>query len=336
MAKTPKLGKAAQILKNLEATKGVDYGKIHIMDGSNIEKVPVISTGILSLDLACGGGYPIGRIVEISGPEGTGKTTATIHAVAAAQAAGGTCAFVDSEYSLNLEYAAKLGVDPSELLLTQPDSGEQAFDVANGFAAHMGEGDIIVMDSVAAMRPEILMTDSMADMSNAPGVHARMMAQGVPTLNKLAAKNGVLIFFTNQLRSLISTGGYGPTTTTTGGNALRFYTSQRFEVKRRSQIKVGDDVVGSETEFYVAKNKVAPPFRKAKTVNLFGEGMAPHVDVLQLGIISGIVKKAGSWLSYNDTQLGQGFMKAAEFLRDNPDVLATLRQQILTIYGVAK
>lgn len=327
------LGRAAAILKRMEEKKGVDYGKIHIMDGSTIERVPVVSTGILSLDLACGGGYPQGRIVEISGSEGSSKTTTTLHAIAAAQAAGGTCAFVDSEYSLDLSYAQKLGVQVQDLLLSQPDNGEQAFDVALGFAEQMTWGDIIVIDSVAAMRPKELLAGTMDEMSSAPGIHARMMAKGVPKLNEVAAKNGVLVYCTNQTRSLIGV-SYGPTTDTTGGKTLKFYASQRFELKRGSQVKAGDEVVGSEIEITVTKNKVAPPFRKAKTVNIFGEGMAPHVDVLNLGIVHGVVKKSGSWISYNDTQLGQGFIKAAEFLKSEHEVLNIIREHVLSIRGM--
>lgn len=330
---TSPLGRAAEILKNMEAKKGVDYGKIHIMDGSTIEKIPRISTGVLSLDLACGGGYPQGRIVETSGPEGGGKTSLTLHAVAAAQAAGGVCAFVDCEHTLDLSYAEKLGVCTDELLLGQPDHGEQAFDIALGFAEQMTWGDIIVIDSVAAMQPKILLADTMDEMSTAPGIHARMMARGIPKLNEVVSKSGVLIYCTNQLRSKINV-SYGPTTDTTGGNTLKFYASQRFEIKRKSQVKIGEDVVGSEVEITVTKNKVAPPFRKAQTVNIFGEGMAAHVDVLNLGIINGIVKKSGSWISYGDTQLGQGFVKAAEFLKANPEILAAVRDNILAIRGL--
>jgi len=333
MVKKSKLGRAAEILKQMESKKGVDYGKIHIMDGSTIERGPVISTGILSLDLACGGGYPHGRLIESYGDNSSGKTSLTLHAIASAQSSGGACAFVDSEYTLDVAYAEKLGVKVDEMLLSQPDNGEQAFDVAIGFAEQMGHGDVVVVDSVAAMRPRILMESVMDDMSSAPGLHARMMAQGIPKLNEIAAKTGVVVLFTNQMRSKIGV-TYGPTTDTTGGNTLKFYASQRFEIKRKAQIKVGDEVVGSEVEVLVTKNKVAPPFRKAKTANIFGEGMAPHVDVLQMALTAGIIKKSGSWMSYNDNQLGQGFMKSAEFLKGNPDFLGAIRDHILDIYGV--
>lgn len=328
-------GNAAQILKKMEAKKGVEYGKIHIMDGSNIEHVPTTSTGILSLDLACGGGYPHGRLVEVSGDNSTGKTTLTLHAIAAAQAAGGTCAFIDAEHSLDLMYAQKLGVNVSQMLLSQPDSGEQVFDVTTGFAEQMGPGDIVVVDSVAAITPRALLECTIDDMSKAPGLHARLMGIGVTALNKIVANTGVTVFFTNQMRSKIGV-TYGPTTHTTGGNTLRFYASQRFEMRRGSQIKVGDTVVGTEVVVTVTKNKVAPPFRKAKTANIFGEGMAPHVDVLQMGLTAGLIKKSGAWFSYAEEQLGQGFIKSAEVLKENPEKLETLRQHVLSIYGVAK
>lgn len=328
-------GKAAQILKQMGSKKGVDYGKVHIMDGSNIEKVPKISTGVLSLDLACGGGYPQGRLIETSGEMSTGKTSLTLHAIAAAQAAGGTCAFVDAEYTLDPVYAQHLGVIVPQMLLSQPDSGEQAFDVAIGFAEQMGPGDIIVIDSIAALQPSVLLECVMDDMSKAPGLHAKLITRGITNLNKVAASTGVMVFLTNQTRAKIAV-MHGPTTDTTGGHALKFYVSQRFEMRRGPQIKVGDNVVGAEVNITVTKNKVAPPFRKAKTANIFGEGMAPHVDVLQMGITAGLVKKSGSWMSYNDKQLGQGFMKSAEFLKANPDDLNLLRQHVLNIYGVEK
>ena len=325
------VGKAAQILKRMEEKKGVDYGKVHIMDGSNIERGPVVSTGILSLDIACGGGYPQGRLIEIYGPTSSGKTSMMLHAIAAAQAAGGTCAFVDTEYALDVLYAQKLGVDVPQMLLSQPDTGEQAFDVINGFAEQMGAGDIIVVDSVAAMQPRSLLEGVVEDMSTAPGLHAKLMARGITNLKTLVAKTGVTAVFTNQIRATISS--YGPMTDTTGGNTLRFYTSQRFEVKKGTQIKVGEEVVGTEVTITVTKNKVAPPFRKAKTANIFGEGMAPQVDVLQMGITAGLVKKSGSWMSYADKQLGQGFMKSAEYLKENPEDLDKLRQHVLSLYG---
>lgn len=333
---TQVLGNAAKILKKMEDKKGVDYGKVHIMDGSNIESVPTTSTGVLSLDLACGGGYPQGRLVEVSGDNATSKTTLTLHAIAAAQAAGGTCAFVDAEYTLDVMYAQKLGVNVPQMLLSQPDCGEQAFDVATGFAEQMSYGDIIVIDSVAALQPRVLLEGAIDDMSSAPGLHARLMARGVAALNKIVANTGVTVFFTNQMRATIQTGGYGPSKNTTGGNTLRFYASQRFEMRRGSQIKVGDEILGSEVIITVTKNKVAPPFRKAKTANIFGEGMAPHVDVLQMGLTAGLVKKSGAWFSYADKQLGQGFMKSAEFLKGNPEELETLRQHVLSLYGVTK
>jgi len=260
------------------------------------------------------------------------NTTLTLHAIAAAQQAGGVCAFVDAEYSLDLTYAKHLGVDVDNMLLSQPDCGEQALDVAIGMAETMTWGDIIVIDSIAAIRPRSLLTDSMEDMSKAPGVHARMLSIGLPKLNEVASKSGVLIYCTNQLRSLIGV-TYGPTTGTTGGNTLKFYASQRFEVKRKGQIKAGDHPVGVEVEVTVTKNKVAPPFRKALTANIFGEGMAAHVDVLQAAIRAGIVKKAGSWLSYEGIQLGQGFLKSAEFLKGDPASLELIRQHVLSNYG---
>ncbi len=326
--------RVADILKKMEAKKGVDYGKIHIMDGSTVENVPRISTGLLSLDIASGGGYPQGRLVEVSGDNSAGKTTLTLHAIAAAQAAGGVCAFLDAEYSLDVAYAAKLGVVVPDLLLSQPDCGEQGFDVAIGFAEQLGPGDIIVIDSVAAMRPLSLLKDTMEDMSNAPGLHARMMSNGIPKLNEMASKSGVCVYFTNQMRSLIGV-TYGPTTSTTGGNTLKFYASQRFEVKRRGKIKVGEDIVGNEVEITVTKNKVAPPFRKALTANVFGEGMAAHVDVLQMGLKAGVVAKAGSWLSYQDTRLGQGFVKAAECLKENVPLRNLMQEEIIRIYGIS-
>lgn len=329
------VGRAAQILKKMEAKKGVDYGTVHIMDGSTLEDVPKTSTGILSLDIASGGGYPQGRLIETFGDESTGKTSLTLHAIAAAQAAGGTCAFVDAEHTLDLVYAQKLGVDVPQMLLSQPECGEQVFDVTTGLAEQMGWGDIIVVDSVAAITPRILLEGAIDDMSTAPGLHARLMAKGITALNKIVARTGVTVFLTNQMRARINI-SYGPTKDTTGGNTLKFYASQRIELRRGSQIKVGENVVGTEVVITVVKNKVAPPFRKAKTANIFGEGMAPHVDVLQMGLTAGLIKKSGAWFSYADEQLGQGFIKSAEDLKENPEKLETLRQHVLSIYGVSK
>jgi recombination protein RecA len=321
-----------KILKNIEKAKDRNYGAIHIMDQNTIEDVPKTSTGILSLDLACGGGYPHGRLIEVYGENGSGKTTLMLQAIAEAQRRGGLCAFLDLEYSLDLSYAQKLGVDAAKMLLSQPDCGEQAFDIASGLCDQFQAGDLIIIDSVTAMKPKDLIEGTYENLSEAPGMHARFMSRGLTPLVKAASKSGVIIMFTNQLRSKIGV-MYGPTTDTTGGNALKFFTSQRFEIKRRAQIKVGDQIVGNEVEITVVKNKVAPPYKKASTCNIFGEGISPSVDILTTALADGLVKKAGSWISYNDTQLGQGFTKAAEFLKENPAVLGQLKTHVLQLHG---
>ena len=299
------------------------YGKGTVMRlGQNVAmNVEAISTGSMALDVATGiGGLPKGRIVEIYGPESSGKTTLALHAVAEAQKAGGEAAFIDAEHALDPVYAANLGVDVDSLLVSQPDNGEQALEIAEQLIRSSAI-DIIVIDSVAALTPKAEIEGDMGD--NKVGLQARLMSQALRKLTSAISKTNTTCIFINQLREKIGV-MFGNPETTTGGNALKFYASVRLDIRRSTQLKDGEEVIGNQTKVKVVKNKVAPPFRKAEFDIMFGEGISRAGEIIDLGADLGIIKKSGSWYSYNDTKLGQGRDAAKQCIADNPELAEEL------------
>lgn len=304
-----------------------DHGKgtIMKMGDSKVEEVAVISSGSLGLDLALGvGGYPRGRVIEIFGPESSGKTTLAIHAIAEAQKAGGIAAFIDAEHAFDRFYAEKLGVNIDELLISQPDSGEQALEIADQLIRSSAV-DIVVIDSVAALTPRAELEGDMGD--SKMGLQARLMSQALRKLTANINKTNTTCIFINQLREKIGI-MFGNPETTTGGNALKFYSSVRLDIRRISQLKEGDEVVGNQTRVRVVKNKVAPPFRKAEFDIMFGEGISKVGEILDLGVEYGIVKKSGSWYSYGETRLAQGRDAAKNVFKDNPELAAEIEAKV--------
>jgi recombination protein RecA len=304
------------------------YGKGSIMKmGDNaIEEMAVISSGSVGLDAALGvGGYPRGRVIEIYGPESSGKTTLAIHAIAEAQKAGGIAAFIDAEHAFDRFYAEKLGVDVENLLISQPDSGEQALEITEQLIRSSAI-DIIVIDSVAALTPKAELEGEMGD--SKMGLQARLMSQALRKLTAAINKTNTTCIFINQLRDKIGV-MFGNPETTTGGNALKFYASVRLDIRRISQLKDGDEVKGNQTRVKVVKNKVAPPFRKAEFDIMFGEGISKVGELVDLGSELNIIKKSGSWYSYNDTKLAQGREAAKDCLRDNPELAEEIEVKIL-------
>ncbi len=304
------------------------FGKGSAMKLGDREKIDVetISTGSLGLDMALGvGGMPKGRIVEIYGPESSGKTTLTLHAIAAAQAAGGTAAFVDAEHALDPVYAKKLGVDIDNLIVSQPDTGEQALEITDTLVRSKAI-DILVVDSVAALVPRAEIEGEMGD--SHVGLQARLMSQSLRKLTGSINQSGTLVIFINQLRMKIGV-MYGNPETTTGGNALKFYASQRLDIRRTGAIKDRDEVIGNATRVKVVKNKVAPPFKQVEFDIMYGEGISRLGEIIDLGAKAGIVEKSGAWYSYDSVRLGQGKENAKQFLRDNPDVAQRIENQIL-------
>ncbi|NLO70107.1 MAG: recombinase RecA [Porphyromonadaceae bacterium] len=296
-----------------------DHGKgtIMKMGETKVEDISVIPSGSLGLDVALGvGGYPRGRVIEIYGPESSGKTTLAIHAIAEAQKAGGIAAFIDAEHAFDRFYAEKLGVNTDEMLISQPDNGEQALEIADQLIRSAAV-DIIVIDSVAALTPKKEIEGDMGD-SNV-GVQARLMSQALRKLTSNISKTNTTCIFINQLREKIGV-MFGNPETTTGGNALKFYSSVRLDIRRVSQLKDGEDVIGNQVRVRVVKNKVAPPFRKAEFDIMFGEGISKVGEIIDLGVEHGIVKKSGSWYSYGDSKLAQGRDAAKNVLKDNPDL----------------
>lgn len=304
------------------------YGKGTVMrmgDTAVDEGVGVIPTGSLGLDIALGvGGYPRGRIIEIYGPESSGKTTLTLHAIAEAQKAGGIAAFIDAEHAFDRFYAEKLGVDVENLIISQPDNGEQALEIADNLI-RSGAIDIIVIDSVAALTPKAEIEGEMGD--SKMGLQARLMSQALRKLTATINKTKCTCIFINQLREKIGV-MFGNPETTTGGNALKFYASVRLDIRRVSQIKVGDEATGNHVRVKVVKNKVAPPFRQAEFDIMFGEGISKVGEILDVGVEKGIVQKSGSWYSYNDNKLGQGRDAVKDLLRDNPELSEELENAI--------
>jgi recombination protein RecA len=316
--------KALQLtLDKLDKTYG--KGTVMKMGDKAIEEVEVISSGSLGVDLALGvGGYPKGRIIEIYGPESSGKTTLTLHAIAEAQKAGGIAAFIDAEHAFDRNYAEKLGVDIENLIISQPDNGEQALEIAENLI-RSGAIDIVVIDSVAALTPKSEIEGEMGD--SKMGLHARLMSQALRKLTGTISKTHCTVFFINQLREKIGV-MFGNPETTTGGNALKFYASVRLDIRRSSQIKDGDNVIGNRTKVKVVKNKVAPPFKTAEFDIMYGEGVSKTGEILDLAVEFEIIKKAGSWFSYGDTKLGQGRDAVKALIKDNPELAEELEEKI--------
>ncbi|CBS86779.1 recombinase RecA [Azospirillum oryzae] len=304
------------------------FGKGSIMKlgaRENLVETEVISTGSLGLDIALGiGGLPKGRIVEIYGPESSGKTTLALHAIAQAQKAGGTCAFVDAEHALDPSYARKLGVNIDELLISQPDAGEQALEIADTLV-RSGAIDVLVVDSVAALVPRAELEGEMGD--SHVGLHARLMSQALRKLTGSISKSNCLVIFINQIRLKIGV-MFGNPETTTGGNALKFYASVRLDIRRIGSIKDRDTVVGNQTRVKVVKNKMAPPFRVVEFDIMYGEGVSKVGELLDLGIQAGVVDKSGAWFSYDGTRIGQGRENAKTYLRNNPEMADAIEAKI--------
>jgi recombination protein RecA len=304
------------------------FGKGSIMRMGNKaadEEIEVVSTGSLGLDLALGiGGLPKGRIVEIYGPESSGKTTLALHAIAEAQKRGGTCAFIDAEHALDPGYARKLGVDVDNLLISQPDAGEQALEIADTLV-RSGAIDVLVVDSVAALVPRAELEGEMGD--SHVGLHARLMSQALRKLTGSVSRSNTLLIFLNQIRLKIGV-MFGNPETTTGGNALKFYASVRMEIRRIGSIKERDTVTGNQTRVKVVKNKMAPPFRQVDFDIMYGEGISKVGELIDLGVKAGIVEKSGAWFSCDSQRIGQGRENAKQFMRDNPDMAASVEKRI--------
>ncbi|GAA4050737.1 recombinase RecA [Flavobacterium chungnamense] len=316
--------KALQLtLDKLDKTYG--KGTVMKMGDKAVEEVETISSGSLGLDLALGvNGYPKGRIIEIYGPESSGKTTLTLHAIAEAQKAGGIAAFIDAEHAFDRNYAEKLGVDIENLIISQPDNGEQALEIAENLI-RSGAIDIVVIDSVAALTPKSEIEGEMGD--SKMGLHARLMSQALRKLTGTISKTHCTVFFINQLREKIGV-MFGNPETTTGGNALKFYASVRLDIRRSSQIKDGENVIGNRTKVKVVKNKVAPPFKTAEFDIMYGEGVSKTGEILDLAVEFEIIKKAGSWFSYGETKLGQGRDAVKALIKDNPELADELELKI--------
>jgi len=304
------------------------FGKGAVMrmgDSTAVRNLEVISTGSLGLDIALGvGGVPKGRVVEIYGPESSGKTTLTLHIVAESQKQGGTAAFVDAEHALDPSYAEKLGVNVDELLVSQPDTGEQALEITD-MLVRSGAVDVVVVDSVAALTPRAEIEGEMGD--SHVGLQARLMSQALRKLTANIKRSNTVVIFINQIRMKIGV-MFGNPETTTGGNALKFYSSVRLDIRRTGAIKKGDEVIGNETKVKVVKNKVAPPFRQTTFEILYGEGISHHGEIIDLGVQHGIVDKAGAWYSYKGDRIGQGKENVRNFLKDNPEMAGEIEAQV--------
>ncbi|MFN8868488.1 MAG: recombinase RecA [Pseudomonadota bacterium] len=311
------------------------FGKGSIMrlgEGEVIEDIQVVSTGSLGLDIALGvGGLPRGRVVEIYGPESSGKTTLTLQVIAEMQKEGGTCAFIDAEHALDIQYAQKLGVNLQELLISQPDTGEQALEIVDALV-RSGSVDLIVVDSVAALTPKAELEGEMGDAL--PGLQARLMSQALRKLTATIKKTNTMVIFINQIRMKIGV-MFGNPETTTGGNALKFYASVRLDIRRTGNIKKGEEIIGSETKVKVVKNKVSPPFKTAEFDILYGEGISREGEIVDLGTVARVVDKSGAWYAYNGEKIGQGKDNAREFLKENPDIAREIENKIRESVGVA-
>ena len=336
-------GRSIGVIDNKERQKALaaalaqiekQFGKGSIMrmaEGQVAEDIEVVSTGSLGLDIALGiGGLPRGRVVEVYGPESSGKTTLTLQVIAEMQKLGGTAAFIDAEHALDVQYAQKLGINLQELLISQPDTGEQALEIADALV-RSGSVDLIVIDSVAALTPKAEIEGEMGD--SLPGLQARLMSQALRKLTATIKRTNCLVIFINQIRMKIGV-MFGNPETTTGGNALKFYASVRLDIRRVGSIKKGDEVIGSETKVKVVKNKVAPPFRQAAFDILYGEGISREGEVVDLGSELNIVEKSGAWYSYNGERIGQGKDNAREFLRSHPEMALEIENKIREAKGV--
>ena len=327
MASSEKLKALQAAMDKIEKSYG--KGSIMKLGDDNIQEIEVIPTGSIALNAALGvGGYPRGRVIEIYGPESSGKTTLAIHAIAQAQKAGGIAAFIDAEHAFDRFYAAKLGVDVENLWISQPDNGEQALEITEQLIRSSAI-DIIVIDSVAALTPKAEIEGDMGD--SKMGLQARLMSQALRKLTSTISKTNTTCIFINQLRDKIGV-MFGNPETTTGGNALKFYASVRLDIRRTSQLKDGEEVIGNQTRVKVVKNKVAPPFRKAEFDIMFGEGISRAGEIIDLGSDMGIIKKSGSWYSYNETKLGQGRDAAKQCMKDNPELADEL--EVLIFAGL--
>ena len=328
----------AQKLKALQLTldrldKSYGKGIVMKLGDEPVEKIDAIPSGSLTLDIALGiQGYPKGRVVEIYGPESSGKTTLTLHAIAECQKQGGICAFVDAEHAFDKFYAESLGVDTENLLITQPDNGEQALEIADNLI-RSGAIDLLVVDSVAALTPRAEIEGEMGDTS--VGLQARLMSKALRKLTSTISKTGCCLIFINQLREKIGV-MFGNPETTTGGHALKFYSSVRIDIRRSTQTKDGDKILGNRTRVKVVKNKVAPPFRRAEFDILYGLGISKAGEIIDLGVEAGIVQKSGSWFSYGDTKLGQGRDAVRVLLNDNPELFEELELKIKKSLSASK
>jgi recombination protein RecA len=310
------------------------FGKGSIMrlgDGEAVEAIEAVSTGSLGLDIALGiGGLPRGRVVEIYGPESSGKTTLTLQVIAEMQKTGGTCAFIDAEHALDTGYAQKLGVNLQELLISQPDTGEQALEIVDALV-RSGSIDLVVIDSVAALTPKAELEGEMGD--SLPGLQARLMSQALRKLTASIKKTNTMVIFINQIRMKIGV-MFGNPETTTGGNALKFYASVRLDIRRTGSIKKGEEVIGSETKVKVVKNKVSPPFKTAEFDILYGEGISREGEIIDMGVNARILDKSGAWYAYNGEKIGQGKDNAREFLRENPDLAVEIENKVRESMGI--
>jgi recombination protein RecA len=310
------------------------FGKGSIMrlgDGEAVEAIEAVSTGSLGLDIALGiGGLPRGRVVEIYGPESSGKTTLTLQVIAEMQKTGGACAFIDAEHALDTSYAQKLGVNLQELLISQPDTGEQALEIVDALV-RSGSIDLIVVDSVAALTPKAELEGEMGD--SLPGLQARLMSQALRKLTASIKKTNTMVIFINQIRMKIGV-MFGNPETTTGGNALKFYASVRLDIRRTGSIKKGEEVIGSETKVKVVKNKVSPPFKTAEFDILYGEGISREGEIIDMGVNARVLDKSGAWYAYNGEKIGQGKDNAREFLRENPELAIEIENKVRESMGI--
>ena len=327
-------GERAAAIEALTGTIEKQYGKGAIMrlgEGIALPEVTVIPTGSLGLDIALGcGGFPRGRVVEIYGPESSGKTTLALSAIAEAQRRGGVCAFIDAEHALDVSYAKKLGVRTDDLLVSQPDNGEQALEIAD-MLVRSGAIDIVVVDSVAALVPKAEIEGEMGD--SHVGLQARLMSQALRKLTGTINKSNTLVIFINQIRMKIGV-MFGNPETTTGGNALKFYASQRLDIRRVGAIKQGEKTVGNRTKVKVVKNKLAPPFREVEFDIMYGEGISKEGDLVDLGSEAGVIEKSGAWFAYGGERIGQGRENAKEFLRNHPEIAAAVEAAVLAKHGI--
>jgi recombination protein RecA len=310
------------------------FGRGSIMrlgEGEMIDDIEVVSTGSLGLDIALGvGGLPRGRVIEIYGPESSGKTTLTLQVIAEMQKQAGTCAFIDAEHALDVQYAQKLGVSLPDLLISQPDTGEQALEIVDALV-RSGSVDLIVIDSVAALTPKAELEGEMGD--SLPGLQARLMSQALRKLTATIKKTNTMVIFINQIRMKIGV-MFGNPETTTGGNALKFYASVRLDIRRIGSIKKGEEVIGSETKVKVVKNKVSPPFKTAEFDILYGEGISREGEIIDMGVAAKVLDKSGAWYAYNGEKIGQGKDNAREFLRENPDLAREVENKVREAMGI--